>query len=95
MGKSPRVLFLIMTFVLVWTSAFAEDPSEPKNWQFDRAPLYLWAVNMDGEMTVKRLRKSGGKMALMPDNGDYEPLRVSGDMNCEIWGVVTAAIHEL
>jgi len=50
---------------------------------------------IDGEMTVKRLRKSGGEMALMPDNGDYEPLRVSGDMNCEIWGVVTTAIHEL
>ena len=50
---------------------------------------------IDGEMTVKRLRKSEGKLLLIPENGDYEPLRLSEDTNCEIWGVVTTAIHEL
>ncbi|MCE5251065.1 translesion error-prone DNA polymerase V autoproteolytic subunit [bacterium] len=50
---------------------------------------------VEGELTVKRLRKSGGKLMLMPDNGDYGPLPVSEDMNCELWGVVTAVIHEL
>ena len=50
---------------------------------------------IDGEMTLKRLRKSDGKLLLIPDNGDYEPLRLSEDTNCEIWGVVTTAIHEL
>ena len=53
MRKSPKVLFLMMTFVLVWTSAFADGSSETKNWEFNLAPLYLWAVKMDGEMTVK------------------------------------------
>ena len=50
---------------------------------------------IEGELTVKRLQKSGGKLLLIPDNGDYGPLRISEDMNCEIWGVVTAVIHEL
>ncbi|MBN1290857.1 MAG: translesion error-prone DNA polymerase V autoproteolytic subunit [Candidatus Latescibacteria bacterium] len=50
---------------------------------------------LDGELTVKRLRKTNGELLLIPDNGAYEPLRIGAEMNCEIWGVVTTAIHEL
>lgn len=50
---------------------------------------------VDGELTVKRIRKSGEKLFLMPDNRNYEPIEVTEEMNVEIWGVVTNVIHPL
>ena len=50
---------------------------------------------VDGELTVKRIRKSGNELLLMPDNRDYEPVKMTEDMNVEIWGVVTNVIHSL
>ena len=50
---------------------------------------------VDGELTVKRIRKSGGKLFLMADNRYYKPIEVTEEMNCCIWGVVTTVIHEL
>ena len=50
---------------------------------------------VDGELTVKRIRKSGNGLLLMPDNRDYEPIKVTEEMNVEIWGVVTNVIHSL
>jgi SOS-response transcriptional repressor LexA len=31
----------------------------------------------------------------MPENENYEPLEIKEEMNFEIWGVVTNAIHPL
>jgi len=50
---------------------------------------------IDGELTVKRIRKSGNELLLMPDNRDYEPVKMTEEMNVEIWGVVTNVIHSL
>ncbi len=50
---------------------------------------------VDGELTVKRLRKSGGMVMLIPCNSSYDPLPIGGDMRFEIWGVVIAVIHQL
>ncbi len=50
---------------------------------------------IDGELTVKRICKSGDKLFLMADNRYYKPIEVTEEMNCCIWGVVTAVIHEL
>ncbi|MFC1538687.1 LexA family protein [Candidatus Latescibacterota bacterium] len=50
---------------------------------------------LDGELTVKRIRKSADELLLMPENKNYEPVRVTGDMHVEIWGVVTTVIHSL
>jgi hypothetical protein len=33
-------------------SAYAEEGEPAKNWQWDLTPLYVWAVNMNGELTV-------------------------------------------
>jgi len=30
---------------------------------------------------------------LVPDNGNYQPLRITEDTAFEIWGVVTHVIH--
>jgi len=49
----------------------------------------------DGELTVKRVRKSHKRLLLIPDNSTYEPLEVTGEMNVAVWGVVTHVIHSL
>jgi len=33
-------------------SVFAEEKSKEGNWDFNLAPLYLWMVNMDGDMVL-------------------------------------------
>jgi len=48
---------------------------------------------VDGELTVKRIRKSGDKLFLMAENMYYKPIEVTEEMNAEIWGVVTNVIH--
>jgi DNA polymerase V len=47
---------------------------------------------VDGDLTVKRLNKSGNKILLMPENPEYQPLEIK-DSSFEIWGVVTFVIH--
>jgi len=48
---------------------------------------------VDGELTVKRLKKIKGKLRLAPDNDQYQPLVTDEENGFEIWGVVTAVIH--
>ncbi len=48
---------------------------------------------LEGELTVKRIRKSGGELMLMPENAQYKPVRVTEEMDVSVWGVVTAVIH--
>lgn len=50
---------------------------------------------VNGELTVKRLYKSGGKVMLMPENDGYKPIVIEDNMELEIWGVVTCVIHGL
>lgn len=50
---------------------------------------------LDGELTVKRIKRRDGKVFLVPDNRAYEPLEIKADMEFEVWGVVTSVIHHL
>jgi len=50
---------------------------------------------IDGELTVKRIRNTGGRIFLMPENDRYRPIRISDDMDFQVWGVVTNVIHPL
>ena len=50
---------------------------------------------VDGELTVKRLRKHRGKLWLMPENADYQPIEIEENTDLHIWGVVTNVIHAL
>ena len=50
---------------------------------------------VDGELTVKRLRRKDGRLFLMPENPDYAPLEVQPEASFEIWGVVAFVIHRL
>lgn len=49
---------------------------------------------IDGDFTVKKLKKEKGKIFLMPENENYSPIELS-DQELIIWGVVTNVIHEL
>ena len=49
---------------------------------------------IDGEFTVKRISRINKRLYLIPDNNDYEPIKITSDMNFEIWGVVTHTIHK-
>lgn len=50
---------------------------------------------IDGEFTVKRIRKKNGQVWLLPENDEYQPVKITEEMDFRIWGVVTYAIHKL
>jgi len=50
---------------------------------------------VNGDLTVKRIRKEKNKVFLVPENGKYEPLQIEKGTSCEVWGVVTHVIHQL
>ncbi len=48
----------------------------------------------NGELTVKRLKQTGRKLFLIPENKDFPKFEVTEDTSFEIWGVVTYIIHK-
>lgn len=50
---------------------------------------------VNGEFTVKRIKKEKGRVWLMPENKDYSPMELKEGSECEVWGVVTNVIHSL
>jgi len=48
---------------------------------------------LNGELTVKRLKKKGEKVFLVPENSEFTEIEVSSNHEFSIWGVVTAVIH--
>lgn len=50
---------------------------------------------LDGELTVKRLRKRDGLTFLVPENPDYPTLFPSTESEFTVWGVVQHVIHKV
>jgi DNA polymerase V len=48
---------------------------------------------IQGELTVKRLYQQHGKVQLLPENPDFQPIDISENSDLVIWGVVTHVIH--
>ena len=48
---------------------------------------------VDGEFTVKTLRRGRGGVRLEAANPAYKPIRFKGEMELRVFGVVTAVIH--
>lgn len=48
---------------------------------------------LNGEMTVKRLKKEKDKLYLCSENDKYPPISVSEEEDFSVWGVVTNVIH--
>ena len=53
MRRTLSGVILILAIWLECLTAYAEDPSSNSNWEFNLAPMYLWAVSIDGDQTVK------------------------------------------
>lgn len=47
-----------------------------------------------GEMVVKRLRANKGTHVLVSENDGYEPIVVSENDDCFIWGVVVGSVRQ-
>ncbi len=60
---------------------------EPKN-----RSIVLAIIN--GDFTVKRVNVSENHLYLMPENDSFNPIKITEDMDFEIWGVVTFIIHK-
>lgn len=50
-------------------------------------------ASVNGELTVKRLHKAGGKVKLVAESEAYAPIDITAEMDLRIWGVVTSVIH--
>jgi DNA polymerase V len=50
---------------------------------------------LNGELTVKRLRKEKNKLYLLPENPEYPPIEISEEADILIWGVAIYNIHKL
>lgn len=50
---------------------------------------------LNGQFTVKRLKKNQQKISLVAENPTYKPIEISESDDLIIWGVVTYVIHQL
>lgn len=47
---------------------------------------------IDGDFTIKRIKKDRDCVWLVPENDNYKPIKVTEDNNCEVWGTVLHSI---
>lgn len=52
-------------------------------------------VQLNGEFTVKRIKKINQELYLVPENTSFKAIKVTEEMNFEIWGVVSYVIHQV
>lgn len=50
---------------------------------------------IDGEFTVKRIKLEKDCLYLMPENKNYQPIKVSEENQIIIWGIVTYVIKAI
>lgn len=48
---------------------------------------------LDGEFTVKHFHREGDAVVLRPSNPAFKPIRVTSEIEFEVWGVVTWVLH--
>ena len=50
---------------------------------------------IDGEFTVKRIKKDNDEVYLIPENSQYQPIKIEEENELIIWGIVTYAIKQM
>ena len=60
---------------------------EPKNRSIVLAVI-------DGEFTVKRVNVNNDELYLMPENSNFPPIKITKEMDFQVWGIVTYIIHK-
>ena len=48
---------------------------------------------IDGDLTVKRLKRIKGKLYLIAENANYAPIPIEPESDFQIWGTVTYVVH--
>ncbi len=61
----------------------------------DPADGHVVVAEVNGELTVKRLRRVAGLPELHPENPSYPVIRFREGQDLRIWGVVTSAVHRV
>jgi DNA polymerase V len=49
---------------------------------------------IDGEFTVKRIQIEKGIVWLIPENEEFQPIKVTAENEFIVWGIVTASIKK-
>ena len=49
---------------------------------------------LNGEFTVKQLSIINSTFFLLPKNSKYSPVKISDDMDFEVWGIVSSSIRK-
>ena len=49
---------------------------------------------IDGEFTIKRVNVSDKELYLIPENDNFPPIKITKEMDFQVWGVVTYIIHK-
>ena len=60
---------------------------------FENGKIAICLVN--GEFTVKRIKKDKNKLYLMPENKEYKPIELKEENELIIWGVVEYVIKKI
>ena len=50
---------------------------------------------IDGDFTVKRIKKDKNKLHLVPENKKYQPIKISEENELIIWGIVEYVIKKV
>ena len=50
---------------------------------------------IDGEFTVKRIKVTKNEVFLMPENKEFQPIKVTEDNELIVWGIVTYIIKSM
>lgn len=50
---------------------------------------------LDGEFTVKRIKRKNGTIYLCAENENYKEIEITSEMSFEVWGVVTWVLHRV
>lgn len=59
----------------------------------EAVPGCIVVAVLDGELTVKRLKRRGGIYVLAPENPRYEPIEVGPEQELTVWGVVSGVVR--
>ena len=57
--------------------------------------LVIAVCLIDGEFTVKRIKKEGETLFLMPENSNYKPIEINLHTDFSVWGIVTYVIKKI
>ncbi len=53
MNRMVSVFLGMLLTGILWGTTYAQDARSHKDWSFELSPMYLWAVSIDGDQTVK------------------------------------------